>query len=286
MKKTVNYYTIISPVGKSPEEGGGGISGNDIIRYINECGLKVKVCTPKDKFLDPKDSVFNVLHDPFNDPIGSDWFSLKQMNEISDANPYMYIECAYTSCTINPYGMKKNSICEYDYEATLINLSKNYMSKAKRFVVNSPLHLLEIEKYAKKTFENTFFHIKEIDTELFRNLNLKRDIKYLYVGAINNYKGLNNIKKKFPSIQTYGNPYNPISHKDLPKLYSRAKHFVHLPNWKETFGRTVCEASLCGCNIIANENVGCLSYNHDLTDVNWYKQGKENFINMIKKDFL
>lgn len=46
----------------------------------------------------------------------------------------------------------------------------------------------------------------------------------------------------------------------INELYNRHEYFVHLPMNPMPFDRTVAEAYLAGCKIIANKNVGALSW--------------------------
>jgi glycosyltransferase involved in cell wall biosynthesis len=112
----------------------------------------------------------------------------------------------------------------------------------------------------------------QIDTSLFRPLELERDIDVLYVGSINRAKGYDNLIKRFgPDRLTLvgpnhldkpieGNWLGPLANEKLPEIYNRAKTFAHLPSWMEPMGRTVVEAALCGCELVVNDRVGVTSY--------------------------
>jgi glycosyltransferase involved in cell wall biosynthesis len=111
-----------------------------------------------------------------------------------------------------------------------------------------------------------------VDVSRFRPLGLERDIDVLYVGAINEAKGYRNLIERFgrgrvtfvgrnglnePIEGTY---LGELTHEELPELYNRARTFAHLPQWYEPMGRTVIEASLCGCEVVTNEKVGVTSF--------------------------
>ena len=51
-----------------------------------------------------------------------------------------------------------------------------------------------------------------------------------------------------------------VRYEDMPKLYSEHEYFVHLLDEPRAGERVVFEAALCGCKVIANENVGHLSW--------------------------
>jgi glycosyltransferase involved in cell wall biosynthesis len=111
-----------------------------------------------------------------------------------------------------------------------------------------------------------------IDPERFRPLGLDRDIDVLYVGTIKRAKGYYALLERFgPDRLTLvgplaidepvkGNYLGEIPHAELPAIYNRARTFAHLPEWHEPLGRTVIEAALCGCEIVANDRVGAMSY--------------------------
>jgi len=100
----------------------------------------------------------------------------------------------------------------------------------------------------------------------------------VYVGLIVKHKGIFNVldyARRNPSLKIVlvGRSLVPnlslprnveylgqLERGELLKLLSRAKYFIHLPEWVEAFGRAVAEAYLCGCQLIVNERVGFLSY--------------------------
>jgi glycosyltransferase involved in cell wall biosynthesis len=111
-----------------------------------------------------------------------------------------------------------------------------------------------------------------IDTDLFNNWSIERDIDVLYVGTINEAKGYRNLTRSYSADQlTFVGPNalgEPIAgtylgalpYDALPEVYNRARTFAHLPQWYEPMGRTVVEASLCGCEVVTNERVGVTTY--------------------------
>lgn len=111
-----------------------------------------------------------------------------------------------------------------------------------------------------------------IDPQEFKNLGLERDIDVLYVGTISEAKGYRNLTRRYGANRlTFVGPNvldEPISgtylgampYEALPELYNRARTFAHLPEWYEPMGRTVVEASLCGCKVVTNERVGVTTF--------------------------
>ena len=117
-----------------------------------------------------------------------------------------------------------------------------------------------------------------IDTKVFSNHGLSRDIDYLFVGVVSEAKGFYNLKKDFsdknlviigdvhPSINLdFGVYLGKVPYSDIPKYMNRTKNFVFLPRWPEPQGRVVIEAALSGCNLIVNENVGAMSFPFDIS---------------------
>jgi glycosyltransferase involved in cell wall biosynthesis len=111
-----------------------------------------------------------------------------------------------------------------------------------------------------------------IDVERFRPLGLVRDINVLYVGPITASKGYYNLVERFGrdgitfvgrnhmGMPLAGHHIGEVAYDDLPSLYNRARVLAHLPIQPETMGRTVVEASLCGCEVVTNDRVGVTSY--------------------------
>lgn len=123
-----------------------------------------------------------------------------------------------------------------------------------------------------------------IDVGMFKPVKGTKRKKDSIIGVncMSDFKGRENIlkyiednpKKRFTIVGSdeglnYPNveeiPYVP--NKELPKMYSKHEHFIHLPEGIEPFGRTVMEALLCGCKIIGNDNVGALSYDWDYSNI-------------------
>lgn len=117
-----------------------------------------------------------------------------------------------------------------------------------------------------------------VDTTRFKNEHGERDIEFLFVGVVSEAKGLSEMKERFGNRLTLAGDCHPdakvdfgtylgrVDYARVPALMNRAENFVFLPRWPEPQGRVVVEASLCGCNVIGNSNVGALSFSLDLSD--------------------
>lgn len=111
-----------------------------------------------------------------------------------------------------------------------------------------------------------------VDVTRFKHLGLERDIDVLYVGAINEAKGYRNLIERFGedritfvgrnglNAPIAGSYLGELPYHALPRIYNRARTFAHLPQWPEPMGRTIIEASLCGCQVVTNERVGITSF--------------------------
>lgn len=121
-------------------------------------------------------------------------------------------------------------------------------------------------------------HLDHIDLKLFKNRKKKRDIPFLFVGALHEAKGLEIMRERFANQDIvlvgsspggkhpgFGRWLGPLPYTEVAILMNRAQHFVFLPRWPEPFGRVVAEAALCGCELITNDNVGALSFGLDLS---------------------
>jgi glycosyltransferase involved in cell wall biosynthesis len=124
-----------------------------------------------------------------------------------------------------------------------------------------------------------------IDTELFKDRKIKRMAdSVIALGELGEHKGIYNVMKYAEKNTTKRIDFYCFNAKDefkyldnmrflpaikyelLPIYFNMYESFIHLPEWKEPFGRTVAEAKLSGCKLITNDNIGFLSYklNDDL----------------------
>src|SRR3954470_1094757 len=163
-------------------------------------------------------------------------------------------------------------------------------------VFASPLHQATHERVLGMRFARSHVLRPMIDTSRFRNQHGKRDIEHLFVGVISEAKGLAEMRARFRNSDIYligrlapgaqldfGRhvPHQP--YEAIPDWMNRARNFVFLPQWPEPQGRVVCEAALCGCNIIANDKVGALSFGFDLADPAHYADVEEDFWRTVER---
>lgn len=152
-------------------------------------------------------------------------------------------------------------------------------SKSKLNIFLSPLHRDSCLRVLNLPSDNNNFVLKPtVNTQLFFNQNLERDIEYLFVGVISEAKGFYEMRERFynqdihlagkvyPGIDLdFGTYHGAIPYDQVPKLMNRAKNFVFLPRWPEPQGRVVIEAALSGCQLITNDRVGATSFDFDIS---------------------
>jgi hypothetical protein len=281
----VNFISYLHPYKYS----GGGEMDN---RYIIDCGLikdidiKLgfrrngkfsKYYSPKFYLHDKPD--FWILSDIYNCPDDKLSFVDGYIENIIEKEKYIHLDNAYVDLCD-----KAALPCHADREKCLCTMSVKRADKLySHSLVNiflSPLHRDTVLKRLPSVAENHIMIARPlINTEDFVNRHKTRDIEYLYVGTISDYKGYNNIEDKYGNNEDFlfigvnstgrkifGKHIPYVHQHELPKYYNRAVNFVHLPNWIEPMGRTVVEAALCGCNLITNKNVGAVSFPFDISN--------------------
>lgn len=160
-------------------------------------------------------------------------------------------------------------------------------------VFMSPRHA---KAYTKKFLVPNHFiqphGIEPKDLERFKPLP-KKDY-YLYVGDMNDYKGIGNVYQwaidnpkeevrcwgrnfaRFPFFADNFKYYGFLPEKWLAKILGEARYFIHLPNLVDPCPRMIMFAYLAGCTVIGNDNIGLSSYD-------WPWDDKEKIKEILKK---
>jgi len=154
----------------------------------------------------------------------------------------------------------------------------------------SPLHKRTCEQVLAMRLKSSLILKPIIDTASFHNEGRTRDIEFLFVGVISEAKGLEEMRERFGGADIhligrihpgttldFGKHVAQVPYEEIPRWMNRSRNFVFFPRWPEPQGRVVAEAALCGCRIIANDNVGALSFNFDLSDPNQYGGAEDSF---------
>lgn len=266
------------------------------------------------------DFLVDVNNFPFTLKSGGNWrkFNIRFIQEIAKTRPFVHFVNAYSDVCNLPYlpcsGENSNN-CSKKEKLGIVdklvirdfstdcfaysNLARSLNLNSKINVYVSPLHKKIIENlHGFKNSNRSFILRPTINTDVFNNMNLKRDIKYLFVGVISEAKGFYEIRDKFynediyfagaihPKIDLdFGTYLGIVPYKDIPVIMNRAENFVFLPRWPEPQGRVVAEAALCGCSLITNENVGAASFDFDLSNPLNYTMAEIEFWEKIEEVF-
>lgn len=164
---------------------------------------------------------------------------------------------------------------------------------------------LDRPEFSRRLFQNSVFnvflspiHLKNhqkalgcegivlplaIDVDLFRPAEgIKREENTAVVCNVRHFKSWTNLQKYIDSnqeirftvmaeaSQVQGSNVTTrrmIPHEKMPELYSEFEYVVHLLDGWGAGERVIFEGALCGCKIVANERVGYMSWNKDLTKI-------------------
>ncbi|WKJ92029.1 glycosyltransferase [Methylomonas montana] len=243
-------------------------------------------------------------------------FSEGFIKKIVDTRPFIHFNNAYADVCNLGYlpcsGDNALEICPHkspthllrnlaakDFSAQCFSrneLVQRLFQHSKLNVFVSPLHHLICHKLLNLIEVAPSFIMKPvIDGKRFFNQNLDRDIDYLFVGIIGEAKGLNAMReqfsdknihligKLFPGTKLdFGIYHGHVPYDEIPHFMNRAKNFVFLPRWPEPQGRVVIEAALCGCNLIANDNVGAMSFPFDISCLENFRNATDEFWETIE----
>lgn len=312
----INVISYLNPYAHS---GGGEMITRAICDYGVELGFDIRILSVKPKKFNEGHSNpdLTIFIDVFNRPhslrsFGA-WrsFSRDFLLGNLEKGPFIHFNNAYVDVCNLPYlpcnGFRSNDICDFKRSLSttqrMINrdfgnicfsvdsLVKQLFENSVLNVFLSPRHLEVTERILNLNFSNRSFVLRPlIDASVFYNMNLERDIDYLFVGVIGEAKGLSEIRERFSNENIhfagkiakdvnldFGTYHGKLTYDQIPLLMNRAKNFVFLPRWPEPQGRVVVEASMCGCNIIGNENVGALTFPFDLSNPQNYVDVEANF---------
>jgi len=175
---------------------------------------------------------------------------------------------------------------------------REVFDNAKGVVFLSPLHKDSV--FDRKFIPKNFVIIPSpIDTKVYKNLgNPRIKNSVIYAGEINTHKGINHLYNYAlfhpeKTIDIYGWIAHPEltnlppknvhfkdkqSSKKMVDVYNQYEETIHLPIWREPFGRSLAEAVLCGCKPITNGKTGFDSYK-------WTEQEMIEELNNSPKNF-
>jgi len=144
----------------------------------------------------------------------------------------------------------------------------------------SPLHRRTMQKLVGECIGPYLEFFPPVDPALFNmEESVARDIQHLFVGAICEAKGLDEMRARFPNGDLtlagaiaptakldFGRHLGMLPAEAIPGVMRRAEALVMLPRWPEPFGRVAVEARFSGCRLVANDRVGSLSFAGDLKE--------------------
>ena len=316
----INYISIFDP---TLHRGGGEMIAMDVIESGRGRGHAFKITSsrPNVRYEFDEGAELDFIVDVYNYPgtlrsLGA-WKGLPKglLNHILHRNRFIHMSNAYVDvCNLGylPCSGQRQLSCEYK---SILNLTRNFAAKdfssdcfaEKPQVKNlysqsmlniflSPLHqdtcmkILKLDKLSKN-----FVLKPTIDQSRFFNMEIERDIEYLFVGVIGEAKGLHELKRLYGDKDIhfagkiypgetldFGTYHGVVSYEKIPLLMNRAQNFVFLPRWPEPQGRVVIEAALCGCNLITNERVGATSFPFDISDANNFHNATQELWEVIE----
>ncbi|MBT8552447.1 glycosyltransferase family 4 protein [Polynucleobacter paneuropaeus] len=299
----INYISQFDPL---LHRGGGEMIAWDVIQEGRARGHTFTFTTarPESKFEFDETAHFELLVDVFNHPhslksLGA-WRNFPDglLEKVINRNRFVHMHNAYADICNLPYlpcSGNANPLCSErkdiglhlrialkDFGGTCFSskkLVRDLFSNSMLNIFLSPLHQDTCLKVMQLSDAKNNFVLKPtVDTNLFFNRELPRDIDYLFVGVISEAKGFYEMRELFrdKNIHLAGNIYpglkldfgtyhGKIAYDQVSMLMNRAKNFVFLPRWPEPQGRVVIEAALSGCQLITNDKVGATSFTFDIS---------------------
>lgn len=299
----INFVSFLNPYRFN---GGGELDNRMLLEEGKKMGLDIRAYARVSnkyihRLIKPVRQLHNspdiwILADLFNVPEYGLSYDKGFLEEIINNQPYIHLDNAYVDiCSKGALpckGNKQNCVTGCGH-----GLSYELYKKSLLNVFLSPLHERTINGYFNNEFVNRSYVLRPlVDVTRFYNMHRERDIDYVYVGTISEYKGYSNIESRFGKERNFlfigknatgrslfGRHIPYIENDQLITYLNRAKNFVHLPEWKEPMGRTVIEAALCGCGIIHNENVGACSFDFDIADPANIRHSSKDFWSRVRE---
>ena len=303
----INYIAQLSPFA---HHGG----GEQILRRLLQSGeqrghqFAYATASPsvEQLFSDPD---LTILADVFNSPYGLRRLSPLLLEKTVAAGRFIHFDNAYVdACNLDylPCSGKASAACPHkpglqlrkrllgrDFSDRCFQEQQLVQKLYRHSLLNvflSPLHHRVISDMLGLADRDAFIVKPLIDEELFYDRGLERDLEYLFVGVISEAKGLAEMRRRFGAKEIhligkiakgerldFGNYLGSVPYHEVPLYMNRARNFVFLPRWPEPQGRVVVEAAMCGCQLIANENVGALSFDFPLSSPGLFRNADQEF---------
>ncbi|MHB0914092.1 MAG: glycosyltransferase family protein [Thermoleophilia bacterium] len=295
MNLKVNFLSQINPLRVS---GGGEMINRELIEAGREMGHEIRLCAAypeaENDHFDEAD--IYILSDVQNQPTAKQRLDKNMLREIIRDRPFLHLDNAYVDCCDLPYlpcnGNTDGRTCSFKnslgaQRRRMLKRRGCFAAETREMYTNSllnvflsPLHRMTTQKIIGPEAVGAYYELRPtIDTALFVNEERQRDIGNLFVGPLNEAKGLESMKQMFPNgdivivgpapsgdNEGFGQQMGKVGYEEIARYMNRARNFVFLPRWPEPMGRVVVEAALCGCNLVTNDNVGATSFAFDIGD--------------------
>lgn len=310
----INYIAQLSPFLHS---GGGELILRRLLQTGEQRGHRFAFATASpfadNLFTDPD---LSILADVFNSPYALRKVSPLLLEKTVATGRFIHFDNAYVDvCNMDYLPCSGVPSVECPHKARL-PLSKRLLSRDfsgccfqekpmvmklyQQSLVNvflSPLHHRVVSGMLGLADDRDAFILKPlIDEALFYDRGLERDIDYLFVGVIGEAKGLAEMRRRFGDKGIhligkvakgqqldFGNYLGAVPYHEVPLYMNRARNFVFLPRWPEPQGRVVVEAAMCGCQLIANDNVGALSFDFPLARPEHFRNADLEFWQEVER---
>ncbi|RJQ45370.1 MAG: hypothetical protein C4534_04780 [Gaiellales bacterium] len=295
MSLKVNFLAQINPLKAS---GGGEMVNRELILAGESMGHEVRVSAawPEQEHNFFPEADIYLLSDIYNQPSARHRLPSDLVERVIKEEPYIHLDNAYVDICDLPYllcnGDTDGERCPYKRSLDVqkhrmfrrrgcfSSLSRSIYTNSLLNVFLSPLHRQTVQRVIGVETLGDYFEMRPtVDTSVFFDEGRTRDIENLFVGPLNEAKGLENMRRCYPDgnivfvgpdslreDDAFGYRVGRVDYRDMPVYMNRAINFVFLPRWPEPMGRVVIEAALCGCNLVTNANVGATSFDFDISD--------------------
>jgi len=245
--------------------GGAELSNKEVVRVGMDCGFDIFTLTQKNGGSDFNEILSSVDLIILNNIFG---FSQDLMNKILKA---IYLNQV-------PY-------VKYEHDHRELNrpeFSRKLFTNSILNVFLSPIHL---DNYQQALGCDGICLPLAIDVNLFHLIpSIERRLNTALVCNVRNFKSWKNLQTYitihpeiiFTVLSNEGLPVHGdnvkispmVPYEKMPEIYSAYQYLVHLLDGWGANERVVWEASLCGCQVVANKMVGALSWGNEGFNIN------------------
>lgn len=273
----VNWLSYLDP---EVYTGGGERVGRELLAEAARRGHIVKVSSARwgklSRFAGPRIRLHKspdvwVLTDIWNCPEQKRRFPQTILDIALGSGRYVTLDNAWTTVCCKPLFPCNGDVSICPNICTSSRAREVYLGAIAQ-VFTSKLHRELVEKTIGIHLPQAIEMPPTVDRDFFCNLGFNRNIPFLFVGTISDYKGAIEVERRFGNLGLHwagknvtgrhldGVHLGILNDLQLRDVYNRTQHFVHLPEWSEPMGRTVIEALLCGCQVILNNKVGAAGW--------------------------